>query len=585
MNTEVKVIKSRVPADPYSDPYRVEKSDKSEQIDRESEASSGDWITERVDMRGLETLVHNSVILPQCIKAYRNNIAGFGLAVRYIGDIDETAESKKEWDMLERILDLLNLDTDTKEVFEDLIEARETYGIAYLECIRTIAGDVAEVNFVKDTPTVEMTYPLEPYVEIDYSYHGEKIKRKKKFRKFRQNIGGKTVYFKEFGDPRVMDKRDGEYLEKGETLDLDYQANEILDFPIGDQYYGLVRWAGTALTVDGSFRAEKLNNNYFRNGRHTPLVIIVRGGTLSDESYAKLQGYMDDIKGENGQHSFLILETELNKTNTAFTDEKPPEVELKDIASILQTDGLFQEYQENARKKVQSAFMLPDIYVGYTQDFNRSTVLMAVETTEKQVFQPERLSLAWQINNKLLNGYGFKYVEAYFDKPDITNPDDLQKLLAVASAAGGLTLNDARELALDAMGKEAEEYPGTFNMNDIGNVPLAVIKSMPGLSNFGYSGNSGNININDLFGLKNGVTVNSEENRGTSEGNKTDNGDEEPGSNEVDVDLDSSAGTSVEDQLEKQISKAIANHDDEIVSVMKEVRKLLIQMERGEDNE
>ena len=47
--------------------------------------------------------------------------------------------------------------------------------------------------------------------------------RKKKFRKFRQNVAGRTVYFKEFGDPRIMDKRTGKYVteEDTETVDID----------------------------------------------------------------------------------------------------------------------------------------------------------------------------------------------------------------------------------------------------------------------------------------------------------------------------------------------------------------------------
>lgn len=44
--------------------------------------------------------------------------------------------------------------------------------------------------------------------------------------------------------------------------------------------------------------AEGLNNNYFYNGRHTPLMIMIRNGTLTDDSYSHLKEYMNDIKGE-----------------------------------------------------------------------------------------------------------------------------------------------------------------------------------------------------------------------------------------------------------------------------------------------
>lgn len=396
-----------------------------------------------------QKLAAESTILPQCIRAYKDNIAGFGIGVKYIEDIEETPEAEAEYERMVEIIELLNTDQDTKEVFEDLIEARETYGIAYLEVIRNLDGEVQQIEFLHDTPSVRKTVPLEPYIDTTYYNHGVPIERKKKFRKYRQQLGGKTVYFKEFGDPRVMDRRNGVYVESPEDikeLPVDYEANEILEFPIGIQPYGEVRWTGQILGVDGSQRAERLNNNYFINGRHTPLMIMIQGGTLTEDSYEKLTKYMDDIKGEAGQHAFIVLETESSDGKTDFDQTEKPKIEVKDLASILQKDELFQTYMDNNRKKVQSSFLLPDIYVGYTTDFNRATAQTAQEVTEKQVFQPERRSLAWAINNRLLNGYAFQYVEAFFQEPNISNPDDICKIMAAATAAGGLTPNKAKEM-------------------------------------------------------------------------------------------------------------------------------------------
>ena len=460
----VKIIKSQdesaVPTVFYHKEKQIEKSDKSEQLNRETVVSAADWISHPVNMYGLKELVDNSTILPQCIKSYKSNIAGFGISVHYKEDYDEeTPEMKAEWAQAERTIALLNMDCMTKEVFENIVRDRETYGIAYCEVIRDMQGNVAQLEFIIDTPSIDMTYPLDPYVDTEYFYNGESISRKKKFRKFRQNVAGRTVYFKEFGDPRIMDKRNGEYADVSDgQIEIDNQANEIIDFKIGNLPYGEVRWIGQVLTVDGNRRAEVLNNSYFRKGRHTPLMILVKGGTLSDDAFTKLQAYMNEIEGERGQHSFLVLETDTSETATTLGEQKQPEVEIKDLAAILQKDELFQEYQENGRKKTQSAFLLPDLYVGYTTDFNRATAQTAMEVTEKQVFQPERKSLAWIVNNKLLNGYRFKYVEAQFDEPDITNPDDIQKMLNITERAGGLTPNTAKERTYKVIGKDGCAY-------------------------------------------------------------------------------------------------------------------------------
>lgn len=394
---QVRVVKAQQP---------VEKADVSIQLNPQEAANAGDWIYHPVKLRGLRQLVKESSILPQCIRAYRNNIAGFGIGICYLEDTEETTEMAAEFQRAQEIVELLNTEQDTKEVFEDLIEARETYGIAYLEIIRNLAGEVVQIEFIRDTPSVLKTSPLDPYISTAYFHHGQQTERERRFCKYRQDIGGKTVYFKEFGDPRIMDRRSGFYLQEGETLDLDNQANEIMEFAIGTEpYYGEVRWIGQVLGVDGSRKAEMLNNNYFENGRHTPLAIIVRNGTLTDDSFTKLQHYMDDIKGASGQHAFLVLETESTTEGTALDAEDKPEIELKDLASILQKDELFQDYLDNNRRKVQSAFQLPDLYVGYTTDFNRATAQTAQEVTEEQVFQPERKSLAWAISSAMWNAF------------------------------------------------------------------------------------------------------------------------------------------------------------------------------------
>jgi PBSX family phage portal protein len=456
----VQIIKASAP---------VVKSNKSEQLTT-SKTSDGIWLTAPIPRTGLRALVNNSSILPQCIRAYKNNIAGFGLGVRYKEDAPgESDEMIAEYERAEDILELLNLDMDTKEVFEDLIEARETYGCAFLEIIRNLAGEVVGIEFLRNTPTVEKSIPLEPSIEAEHVYKGQILTRPKLFCKYRQTVNGNTVYFKELGDPRVMDKRTGKYAAE---VAGEWQANEILEFAIGTEPYGEVHWIGQILGVDGSRKAEELNNRYFSEGRHTPLMIVIKGGQLKPESFEKLQHYMDDIKGANGQHAFMLLEAENVDSRADFEGEKQPEIEIHDLASILQKDELFQEYLSNGRRRVQSAFQLPDIYVGYTTDFNRATAQAALEVTEEQVFQPERKSLAWAVNNKLLADYHFQHVEAYFKAPEIGNPEDIMRILNVTERAGGLTPNLAKDITFGALGRSAEDY-----QEDWGNTPLAVLKA------------------------------------------------------------------------------------------------------------
>ena len=460
-----------------SAPAPVKKAETMTHVEPEEQFNAGDWIEHPYSFDGLEALEEHSTILPQCITAYKNNVCGFGLSIDYLDeykqwDEEEHPEIADEYTRVQRIVDLLSLDQDTKDLFGAIVATRERFGIAYIEVVRNLGNEVVEIANVRRPGTMHMTVPLDPYVDVAFYYKGEAMNRKRRFRKYRQEVGGKYIYFKEFGDPRIMDKRTGEYLKDGNELEIGNRANEIIALPIGDKPYGEVRWIGQVTGMDGAAKAEALNANYFENGRHTPMMIMIEGGTLTDESFRKQQEYMEGIKGEAGQHAFMVLESETTtEVKTGLEQETAPKITVKDLSPMLQKDELFQGYIDNARKKVQSSFLLPDLYVGYTTDFNRATSQTAMEVTEKQVFIPYRQEMAWLINRRLLAEYQFKYCEITFRAPDITNPDDQSKILTIVERAGGLTPNEAHRLAGTMVGDTAEDFTG-----DWADVPLAVQK-------------------------------------------------------------------------------------------------------------
>ena len=522
-------------------PAPVAKSDKMTNIPPESEFNAGTWLEHPINFDGLEVMVSQSTIVPQCIQAYKNNVTGFGIEINYrdeykLLDEDEHPELVEEYNKVQRILDLLSFDCSAYELFGKIIATRERFGIAYIEVLRNMAGEVVELNNIRRPATMHMTNPLDPYVPVTYFYKGEEIVRYKRFKMYRQMVNGKTIYFKEFGDPRIMDLRNGEYLKEGESLELEYQANEILAIPLGDKPYGEVRWIGQVMSMAGARKAESLNANYFDNGRHTPMMIMIEGGTLSDESFAKLKEYMEGIKGENGQHAFMVLETETKSTVhvAGMEDEHAPKITVKDLSPMLQKDELFQSYIDNARRKVQSAFQLPDLYVGYTTDFNRATAQTAVETTEKQVFIPIRQELAWIINRVLLADYRLNYVEVGFRAPDVTNPEDQAKILTIVERAGGMTPNEAHRLMGTIAGETAEDFNGEW-----AETPLAVQKVQK-------------------------EAESAQQPAGGASGQLTEE---------------------VLDQIDQRIEKALAAQSDDLVAVMKQIRAALVEYAGGGEDE
>ncbi len=403
----------------------------------------------------LQQIRENSTILGQCIDAYKRNIAGFGHEMQYKqNDAEETDDMKKEWSFVDtEIIPFFSFDKPFKEILEGAIDDRETTGNGYIEVIRNASNQPDQLaNMLPQH--MRVTRKDEELQDVKYIVNGKSITRKKKFRRYVQIVDNNPIYFKEFGDPRFLNKKTGKFSKEsfgGEN------ATEILHLKIGNGPYGIPRWVSHVVHMVGARKAEELNLRYFKQGRHVPMAMIIKNGLLDDESEAALSEYATSIEGEENQHKFLLLQLKAGEDESTG-EPVPADIELKSLADILQNDALFLEYDDKSRQKVQSAFRLPDIYVGYSRDFNRATADAAREITEEQVFEPERNSLEFIINNILLLPYELKHVYVNLRKPEISNTEDLVKMLDVLSKYGGTTFNDLREVAAKVLNKDLEPF-------------------------------------------------------------------------------------------------------------------------------
>ncbi|MGE6850768.1 phage portal protein [Bacillus tropicus] len=422
----------------------------------------------------LQQIRENSTILGQCIDAYKRNIAGFGHEMQYKqNDAEETDDMKKEWSFVDtEIIPFFSFDKPFKEILEGAIDDRETTGNGYIEVIRNASNQPDQLaNMLPQH--MRVTRKDEELQDVKYIVNGKSITRKKKFRRYVQIVDNNPIYFKEFGDPRFLNKKTGKFSKESFGGD---NATEILHLKIGNGPYGIPRWVSHVVHMVGARKAEELNLRYFKQGRHVPMAMIIKNGLLDDESEAALSEYATSIEGEENQHKFLLLQLKAGEDESTG-EPVPADIELKSLADILQNDALFLEYDDKSRQKVQSAFRLPDIYVGYSRDFNRATADAAREITEEQVFEPERNSLEFIINNILLLPYELKHVYVNLRKPEISNTEDMVKMLDVLSKYGGTTFNDLREVAAKVLNKDLEPFESEEASQPIALVLQAIKKA------------------------------------------------------------------------------------------------------------
>jgi PBSX family phage portal protein len=463
----VRVVKASIPATStkqiYDDPFK-------------DHYSSDDIIQPPYTIKELKAVAEYSTILNQCVEAYVTNIVKFGIQPRYRSDYNAADKKTKEemtseWTQLDDFIRHLNFDESAETILGWAIADREKTGTGYIEVLRDTLNKPAGIEYAdaeymricKRTSPIEVRYNIREKGKIT------EIKRLRAFRRFVQIKNGEKVWFKEYGDPRILNSKTGKF---DENTPEPLRATEIMYFKIGSGTYGIPRWIGHLISLYGARKAEELNYLYFKQGRHTPAAVIIENGQLTQESYDQLQDYMNDIEGVENSHKFLVLEAEgIEETNVQGA-EKPTsvKVQIKSLAEILQQDALFLEYDTKTRNKLRSAFRLPPLYTGESQEYTKATADTARKVTEEQVFAPNREEVINKINTLFLNDLEIYDVELMLKGPDFSDPLEIAKVLTPFISAGAVAPNDLRDLLGKVLGKTLEEWD-----DELFNKPLQLI--------------------------------------------------------------------------------------------------------------
>lgn len=434
--------------------------------------------------KDLLRIVEESSNLKQLIRAMATNIAKFGHGIKYKDDFDFDKEededikkeANKEWDKLTRLYKYINPTESYKKVIEKMVIDRETIGWGTIEVMRDGKGEVSHIEHARaaNIRIVELkgseNKPVEfKVLEKDDNGKFETQAYFKKFKKFVQIVGGKKVYFKEFGDPRDLHYKTGEYKESVPEED---RATEIAFFPIYDSStdYGIPRWTGPLVDIIGNRASEVLNFTYFESGTILPAAIIVDGGQLTEESIEAIRSG----KGIGNAYKLLLLETApFEDEEFTSLDEKKNRVSTKieKLADTMNKDGLFQDYQKNAKEKTRDTFRLPPIYTGQSSDYTRATAEVARQIAEEQVFEPEREDIASIFNTIINNELGIKYVEMYMKGPEFADIAEKSVALDPYIKAGAVTPNMLMEPLGQLLNKDFEPLP-----DEIGNIPIELLK-------------------------------------------------------------------------------------------------------------
>lgn len=440
------------------------------------------YIDPPIDMEFLATVEEYSTILQQCVEAMEVNIEGFGYMLRPVMSLDRLGEKdplRKEIGAERRRIDNFlkgatgdeSLTSFRRKCRHDL----ETTGNNYVELVRhpyTEKPDklvhVPSYQVRLGKLDEEFTDYIQ-YRQVEVSpgrYEVIKVKDVKRFRRYLQLQYGMTtgpgvVWFKEYGDPRVVDCRNGDVVEEEDLKDFPdkYRASEMIHRRIYSSRtpYGLPRYKGCLITLLGDREAEEVNYVTLKNNNIPSMIITVSSGQITQETVDRLKQFTkEQIQGSKNYSRFLVLEAE-----GIFEGTDPGNIRLdvKPLVPYQSKDQLFQEYGRANREKVRQSFRLPPIFIGVSEDYTRATAESSRRLADEQIFRPERDEVDHMFN-KLLYEFDMKYHTFKSNGPNITDDEDLLKLLVAAEKAGGMNPRIASEIVVDILGRPAvEQWP------------------------------------------------------------------------------------------------------------------------------
>lgn len=457
-------------------------------------ASSGEIILPPLPMWQLAILRENSSELGQTLDAMTIGVEGFGgrLVLKDIPEslkktFKEKIEEERNW-LQTNLVDFPNPDGNLTKLRQEKRTDLESTGNAYLELIRSPLHPERFTCYNRLDPATMFITKLddEPTrMNIKFTDENFTLKTKsffKKFRRFVNVVGNKKTYFKEFSDPRIIDKRTGRVAD--ETLLPQFRANEVKHFSIYNTRrtpYGLPRYTGNIIAIKGSRNAEESNILTQQNNNVPSMVFMVSGGQLTEGSVRRIEEFVDSsVQSDKNYSKFLILEGESQHDTLSGTDNV--KIDVRPLTNNQISDQIWQEYDKNNASKIRRSFRMMPLLTGEVDNLNRSVAQESERLAEKYVFNPER-EMIDETLNKLITQQGFKFWVYKSNSPNVTNDQDLVRILTGAEKTGGLTPRISRMLLEDILNKKLPEFPDNFDPDVPFSFTLAQLMHSAGKAN------------------------------------------------------------------------------------------------------
>ena len=424
------------------------------------------------DPEQLLIIKNTNDVLRQCSKCIQVNSVGNGYGLVYKGkelSKEASPEMQAKKDNFLSLLDMPNPDQYGHELFSSLSADYADFNRCYVEIIRgnVITKDKNYINrpvafYHVPTSTMRKTRkdaePTEVSVKMLRFGEVREHKIKKHFRRYVQKVDYTTttgepryIYFKEYGDPRTIDKESGEVLttpaEIKKAIEDGNVATEMYEISAYEpgQIYSEPEWINQLTSILASKLCNEVNLGFFENNTIPNMVVMISGGALSDESYDEVKNAFRDIRGKDSFNSILFLEAVGDAAAASDSGTIPvPKLDIKPLIEGRQDDAIFQNFKEQVNRLILSSYRIDPILIGMSKGSDKASAEVAILSAEAEVFGPLRKKFEDFVSKVILvdeNGFADKDWSFRFKPTNILKQESVFLAIRYGIASGALTPN------------------------------------------------------------------------------------------------------------------------------------------------
>ncbi|MBU1028563.1 MAG: phage portal protein [Nanoarchaeota archaeon] len=430
----------------------------------------------------LSRLTEFSDTMQQCKRAMSVMIHSFGYDLvrhpEYATDEEqETPEAVEEYKRLRRLFDHCNPRQSITGLAQ-LLRYDLDDGNAFIEVVEDTKGEIAALYhlpaaYMRLTVADKDAYKYKTQIPmIDGTF--EDFYWSERFRCYVELLpnSNKKVYFKDINDDRYRSKLTGQIVSGTENL-----ATSVIHLKHHCSWspYGMPWYAGNIISLLGSYKAESVNYNFFDHNGIPRMAILVTNGSLTGDGVKIIEEmWRNDIKGQH--HKIPIIEAApMDMPGSDVPGEKipPVKIDFKLLNSAVQKDAHFRDYRKDNNDGLRSAFRLPPIFIGRSDDYNRASAREAIRVAESTLFRPERNNWDSTINRLILNKMQVKHWRFKTIAPN--TEDMIEVLKAISGIKDGLSYSRINNMTSEALGEPKEEFDLPPELKGLDKMPMGLI--------------------------------------------------------------------------------------------------------------